>query len=176
MMKAIKSNTELTLSRMDGLECKISALESQVSGAESLSADVKSLQNTVSLLCAKLDRTEIVTNRLTREISELKAHSMKYNLIFNFDRNTDTFKEVEGEDSIGVIKRFLSNVMNVPNASQMYIPLAHCLGKRFPGIRRSILAKIPNANDLDNILRHTNRLNDTKYFVQREMREIKHAR
>ena len=169
MMKSIKSDTETTLNRMDALEGKISYLETQVSGAESLSADVKTVQNTVSLLCVKLVRSEMITSRLTREVSEIKAHSMKYNLIFNFDRNTDTYKEIDGEDSIGVIKRFLSNVMNVPNASKMYIPVAHRLGKRSPGITRSILAKIPNANDLDKILKHTNRLKDTKHFVQKQL-------
>lgn len=40
----------------------------------------------------KIDRSEMITNRLTREVSELKAHSMNYNLVFSFDRSTDSNK------------------------------------------------------------------------------------
>ena len=65
-------------------------------------------KNTVSLLCTKLTRSEITVSRLSLELVELKVHSMKYNLIFSFDLNADICKEVEGEDCIGVVKRFLS--------------------------------------------------------------------
>ena len=51
----------------------------------------------------KIDRSEMITNRLTREVSELKAHSMNYNLVFSFDRSTDSNKEIGGEHSIASV-------------------------------------------------------------------------
>jgi predicted RNase H-like nuclease (RuvC/YqgF family) len=129
LMQSIKSDTESTINRLNAMEHKITVLETQVSGIGNLSADVKALQSTVSLLCTKLTGSEITVSRLSREVVELKARSMKHKLSFNFDRNTIMCMEVEGDDCFGVIKRFLSNVMSVPNSKKMYVPVAYLLGK-----------------------------------------------
>lgn len=169
LMQSIKSDTESTINRCEAMEGKVTVPETQVRGTVKLSDDVKALQSTVSLLCKKLTRNEITVSRLSKEVVELKAHSMKHNILFNFYRNTDICKEVEGEDCVGVIKRFLTNIMSVPNVNKMYVPVAHRLGKRATGTTRAILAKFPNANDIDTILKHTNRLRETKHFVQRQL-------
>ncbi|KAK2166963.1 hypothetical protein LSH36_33g08064 [Paralvinella palmiformis] len=97
-----------------------------------LSNDVPSLKKTVSMLCARLERSDTIVARLSRELTEMKIHSMKYNLIFNFDKSNADCKEAEGENCIALIKHFLATVMSVPNAQLIYVPVAHRLGQRRP--------------------------------------------
>jgi hypothetical protein len=121
------------------------------------------------MLCAKLERSDTIVSRLSRELTELKTHSLKYNLIFNFDQAKGDCKEAEGENCIALVKRFISNVMSVPNAPMMYVHVAHRLGQRRPGAIRPILAKFLNVHELQTVLKHTNRLRGTKHFVQRQI-------
>lgn len=46
---------------------------------------------------------------------------MKHNLIFKFDDTMDIGKEIEGKDSVSVVRQFLIQVMHVPKASNFYI-------------------------------------------------------
>ena len=123
----------------------------------------------VAILCAKVERNDITIARLNRQVTELKGHSMKNNLIFSFDKNTQEGREIDGENCIAVVKQFLGNVMHVPDTKHMYIPVAHRLGKRSPAYARSIVAKFPNALELDQVLKHSNRLRGTRHYVQRQM-------
>ena len=97
---------------------------------------------------------------------------MKYNLIFNFDNAEKSWKEVGGEDSIGTIKRFIGEVMRVPNSGGLYIPVAHRL-KGSSGKTKPILAKFPNANELDLVLKHTNRLKAVLSVYKEDMLDNK---
>ncbi|KAK2166536.1 hypothetical protein LSH36_38g06048 [Paralvinella palmiformis] len=110
---------------------------------------------------------EITTGRRRHEIDHLKQHSMKNNLIFKFDDTTDIGKEIEGEDSVSVVRQFLIQVMHVPNASNFYIPIAHRLGDP-RNKHRAILARFPITAELDLILRHGNRLRGTRHGVSRQ--------
>ena len=104
-LNSIEANTEEMLDRLDNLERRVEVVEKA------------QLIRTVSLLCAKMSRMEIVTDRLRHEIRYLKQHSMKHNLIFKFDDTMQIGKEIEGEDSVSVVRQFLIHVMHVPNAS-----------------------------------------------------------
>ena len=86
---------------------------------------------------------------------------MKHNLIFKFDDTTDIGKEIEGEDSLSVVRQFLIQVMHVPNASNFYIPIAHRLGD--PRNKHRAIA-----TELDLILSHGNRLRSTRHGVSRQ--------
>ncbi|KAK2145233.1 hypothetical protein LSH36_693g01083 [Paralvinella palmiformis] len=114
----------------------------------------------MSMLCARLERNDTIVARLSRELTEMKTHNMKYNLIFNFDKMNADCNEAEGENCIALVKHFLATVMSVPNAQLIYVPVAHRLGQRRPGTVRPILAKFPNVNELQTVLKHTNRLRE----------------
>ena len=150
-LNSIEANTEAMLDRLDNLERRVEVVEKV------------QLIPTVSLLCAKMSRMEIVTDRLRHEIGHLKQHSMKHNLIFKFDDTTDIGNEKEGEDSVLVVRQFLQ-VMHVPNASNFYIPVAHRLGDP-RNKHRAILEKFPIATELDLILMHGDRLRGTRHGV-----------
>ena len=55
---------------------------------DTLSNDVSPLKKTVSMLCARLESSDTIVAGLSRELTEMKTHSMKYNLIFNFDKTS----------------------------------------------------------------------------------------
>ncbi|KAK2139795.1 hypothetical protein LSH36_1611g00002 [Paralvinella palmiformis] len=57
----------------------------------------------------------------------MKIHSMKYNLIFNFDKTNADCNEAEGENFIALVKHFLATVMSVPDAQLIYVPVTHRL-------------------------------------------------
>ncbi len=163
-IKSIKKNTEETVARLDTIESKLCTYV-DVSKFSDLSDRVNALESTVSLLCAKLERNDIQIGRLTREQTELKAHSMKSNIIFTFDPTTQNGKEIPGENCISVVKTFMATVMNVPNANSLYISVAHRLGSRIHGYTRAILAKFPIAAELQTVLKHSNRLRNTRHFT-----------
>jgi len=154
-LNSIQANTEAMLDRSDNLERRVEVVEKA------------QLTRTVSLLFDKMSRMEITTSRRRHEIDHLKQHSMKNNLIFKFDDTTDIGKEIEGEDSVSVVRQFLIQVMHVPNASNFYIPIAHRLGDP-RNKHRAILARFPIAAELDLILRHGNRLRGTRHGVSRQ--------
>ena len=66
---------------------------------------------------------EITTSWLRHEIAHLKQHSMKYNLIFKLDDTTDIGKEIGCKDSASAVRQFLTQVMHVPKANNIYIQL-----------------------------------------------------
>jgi len=94
-LNSIEANTEAMLDRLDNLESRVEVVEKA------------QLTRTVSLLCAKISSMEITTSRLRYEIDHLKQHSMKKHLIFKLDDTTDIDKEIEGEDSVSVVRQFL---------------------------------------------------------------------
>ena len=134
MLLEIRNNTAAASQRVDKLEERVDVLEQ----------DYGSNDGETRLLSAKVSRLEITTARLRNEVRDLKQHSMKYNLVFSFDNNSDAGREVEGENTIAVIRQFLSQVMSVPGAERFFIPVAHRLGGKH-GRHRAILAKFPIA-------------------------------
>ncbi|KAK2138695.1 hypothetical protein LSH36_2580g00000 [Paralvinella palmiformis] len=64
LMQSIKS----TINRLDVIDANITVLETRDSDTVNLSADVKTLQNNVSLLCTKLTRNEINVSRFSRDV------------------------------------------------------------------------------------------------------------
>ena len=162
----LNDNGSLSLGIKSDIDLKLDAIKSSLDKSQdetgtrldTLDKQVTSMQGTISMLCAKLERQDTTISRLKHEVTDVRTHSMKYNLIFSFDRSTQEGREVDGEDCISVIKQFLGSVMSVPNASRIYIPVAHRLGKRVQGHTRAIVAKIPNASQLNLVLKHGSRL------------------
>jgi hypothetical protein len=118
-------------------------------------------------VCAELQRSRISTARLRRELVEIKTHSMKYNIIFDFAKNSQHGKETHGEKRENIVKKFMVGVMKVPNAAKFYIPVAHRMGgNQSP---RPILVKIPNASELNLVFKHAGKhLKATNHKVYRQ--------
>ncbi len=166
---AITDMKDEVLGRLTLLEDKVDKIDKHTCTIETLSNDVETLQQTVTYLNAKLIRNEKTMMRLVDEVTEVKAHSMKCNIKFNFDRSTNVGKEIEGEDAISIVRRFLGDVMHVPGVDNFFIPVAHRLGPRINGVTRPILAKFPVSEELNLLFRHTNRLRETRHSVVRQM-------
>jgi cell division protein FtsB len=58
---------------------------------EKLTKDVDSLEHRMSLLEAKLDRSDVLNKRLQNEILDLQTRSMNNNVIFTFDKNSSDY-------------------------------------------------------------------------------------
>ena len=80
---------------------------------EDLNTDIVSLKTTVNRLCCKVQRQEIEIARIQDELNNQTAQNMKYNVIFNFDKQSDVGREIEGENCVGVVKKFLNSVMHI---------------------------------------------------------------
>jgi len=95
---------------------------------------------------------------------------MRNNLIFSFDNKSSDFgAEAEGKNCVSIIKHFLRSVLSIPLANDIYIPVAHRLGARRTGTSRQIIATFPVADELHMVLRHSNRLRDTKHYINRQV-------
>ena len=88
----IDANTKGTLDQLEGLEQWVEIVENSY------------LVSTVNMLCTKMIRVEITTRKLHDEVQQLKRHSMKNNIIFTFDNNKEDGREVEGEDTVSVVR------------------------------------------------------------------------
>ena len=105
-------------------------------------------------------------------------HSLRFRLsiylglavIFSFDkRSTDYGGEADGENCVAIVQHFLKHVMAIPNAEEMYIPVAHRIGARRPNASRQIIAKFPICDELNMVLNHTNRLKNTRHYLNRQV-------
>ena len=95
---------------------------------------------------------------------------MRNNIIFSFDpKSYDFGTEAEGENCVLIIKHFLGSVLSIPYANDVYIPVAHRLGIRRTGTSRQIIATFPVADELHMVLRHSNRLRETKHYINRQV-------
>ena len=136
---------------------------------EKLTKDVDSLERRMSLLEAKLDRSEVLNTRLQKEILDLQTRSMSNNIIITFDRvSNDYGGEAEGENCVEIVRHFLSNVMGIQAATRYSIPLAHRIGARKHGIHRPIVATFPIAAEMQHIMSQTGRLRNTGHFINRQ--------
>jgi hypothetical protein len=142
MLLSIEGNTAQTSDRVDELEEKVVDLEGK-QNTEELAKQVNILSNQVALLGAKLEKCEMKNTSLSNELDQLRAHSMKNNLIFSFDRTSAYSKEAKGENCVALIRDFLCSVMGIEWASEMYIPVAHRLGPRNVKVSRPTIVTFP---------------------------------
>jgi hypothetical protein len=173
LMLSIKADTQDTRDKLTSLEYKVNQIDAKSTLNQTAVANVNEelviLRRHIGSLDAKLSRNTSLNQRMQKEITDLKVHSMKHNVIFSFDKQADTGSEVSGEDCEGLIRHFVSSVMRVPGAEHLYIPVAHRIGRFVRGNKRSILAKFPIAQELDLVMKHTTRLANTKHYVQRQI-------
>ena len=166
IIMAIKEDTGDVKNCLMKLETRISGLEEDY---DNVNRKVHHLEQRMTALEAKLIRTETVNQRLHSEITHLKLHSMKQNIIFSFDPDCKDLKEVQGEDTVGKVKHFLKTVLNISQAETFTIPVAFRLGAYKPNISRQILAQFPISSEFQLVMKHSNRLRDTKHFLNKQL-------
>ena len=168
------ANDELLDQRIEILENRIDELEEPTTpvgntGNDELHGKVSQLSQAVQLLSAKLLKCENRCTDLTAELDQLRAHSMKCNIIFNFDNDNGNFKEAKGENCVEIIRMFISSVLGVDKARDMYIPVAHRIGRRNPAYTRAIIAKFPISMEFNMVMMNTNRLRNTHHQVSQQL-------
>jgi hypothetical protein len=125
MLLSIKGDTASANRRVDQLEERVDAIEdTPVSGEDTeLANKVDTLSKTVTLLTAKLEKCETKCTLLSDQVDQLRAQSMKTNIIFNFDKDVDQYKEAKGENCVELVRAFLGSVMGIDHADRLYIPV-----------------------------------------------------
>ena len=170
---SIKADTKDTRDKLTTLERKVSEIDAKSTKNESeisqVSDDLNDIQSHVLAFDSKLARQSTINRRMQRKITDLKAHSMKNNIIFSFDNQVDFGRKISGEDFEGLIRHFIVTILRIPGAEYFYIPVAHRLGRFVKGKRRSVLAKFPIASESDLVMKHANRLTNTKHYVQKQI-------
>jgi hypothetical protein len=180
LMQSIKQDTESTRKQLETIEQRVNVLEEKNDQTDSsilnIKCDVDSIKDTVSLLSGRLIRSETVNLRLQRELSDLKAHSMNNNIIFNFDQKGDFGKEDPQQNSVDIVRTFLSDILKVPNSEYMSISVAHRLGKANVNRPRPIIATFSTRSDIDAIFSKVGCLKGTRHFVSRQLPPDKNER
>ena len=100
-------------------------------------------------------------------IESIHGYSMKENLIINFDHKSEEYKEVEGETTTEIVRAFLRNVLGI-DANDLFIPVAHRIGPK-KGNNRPVIAKFPVAKERELVMSKTNRLSDTRHYVNKQL-------
>ena len=168
----IETGAENVGTRVSDIENKIDELTTKL---DSTSSELAIANQEITLLDAKLMKSEIKSMHLGNEVDDLRAHSMKYNLLFNFDKSYAAGKEIRSENSIDIVKTFLSTVMGI-DTRDIYIPVAHRVGVSAPNRERPILAKFPVSSQLNTVMKNTGRLRGTGHFVSVQATQRRHER
>jgi len=168
ILLSIKADTAATSLRVDTLEARVEELEEQQTEESGLTNKVQLLTSKVEFLTAKLEKLEKKNYNFSDEIDDIRAQSMKENLIINFDKHDKNYQEAYGEDSIEIVRAFLRNILGM-NAQSLYMPVAHRIGKKTPNNIRAIIVKLPVAKDRDMILKQTSRLKNTQHSIMKQL-------
>ena len=115
--------------------------------ADELKQSQKEQNETITLL-KKVTRIEALNTKLNQEIIDIRAHSMRSNLVFY------NLPEVEKEDPFATVKDVLANKMGVDENNEIEIERAHRLGakrddeKPRPIVANSFAIKIKNISTI----------------------------
>jgi hypothetical protein len=152
------------------LETGVNSLEEEHVAAWELKSDFAQMKLAMEVMSAKQQRYEMKQKALCDEITNLKAYSMKHNLIFTIDEKLFPLaKETRGENCVGIIRQFMFQEMGVPETKNMFITVSHRLGTYRAGHSRPIIAVFPISEQMDNVLKHANRLRGKTHYVSRQM-------
>jgi hypothetical protein len=180
LMMSIKKDTEAANSKLSQMDKRVGVVEDTNKEVEGklldIEANITSLQSTVGLLSGRMIRSETKNVRLQRELSELKTHSMKNNLIFNFDYKSDVGKEQRDENCVDIVRKFMRDVLKVPSANKLSIAVAHRLGSANGKGHKPIIARFPVAADVDLIMSNVRTLKGTRHFINRQLPPDKRER
>ena len=171
MLKKIDKNTALANSKIDNIDHRVLVLEDQAdhTGTEiaQIKAKMDSLVEENKIIMGRLIRAESKINRQQSEIIDLRARSMRDNVIVK--TKGDTYKERKGEDTASVFRNFVSSEMCVPDANKIDITRAHRMGKASADKKRIIIAKVTYNEDQKRIFDNAKVLKNTEYFISKQI-------
>jgi len=72
---------------------------------------------------ARISDGDVRLLAMNHGLTSLKAHSMKRNVVFSFNRTDDVCKKVKEETCANVIKTFLGYITNVLSTGRLFMPL-----------------------------------------------------
>ena len=106
--------------------------------------DMKSYMDTIT---GWLTSSEIINKRIQDELTDVRTHSMKTNLIISFNKKNKSYREQPDELSTEVAKRFFAEEMQVPGVDDLYIPVSHRVGRKSTR-SRALLVQLPMSAQL----------------------------
>lgn len=130
--------------------------------------DFSEMKVTMNILAGRVSRAETVNDRLNDDISNLRSHSMKSNIIISFDKNDDRYKSEQGEQCKNMAKRFFAETMKIAGVDSLFIPVAHRVGPKH-NKSRPLLVKLPVAADFSNVMAHAKNLAGSGHFVTKQL-------
>jgi hypothetical protein len=162
-IKSIKQDTADTRENLTKLELRTKALEEI---HQSQDDDIHSMKASIQVLTAQVRRSEIAQSQLQHEVEDLKARSVRDNIIFNFDADVSDYQEAAGENCVHIVNAFLHQVLGI---SKVYVSSAHRLGKISAGHSRPMIARIPDSSQRADIFKNAKRLHSTKHFISAQI-------
>ena len=130
-----------------------------------LKSNIALLTHKVDMLSGRLLRAEYKCTRLESQLEDMKAHSMSNNLLIN----TNKYKEKKNENPREIVKKFFKNDMKIKDAGKINIQVAHRMGTKTNNNERTIIAKIPNSDDMSCIMKHTPNLKDSHSYIEKQL-------
>ena len=152
---------------MTNINNKVTAVQQE---NKELRLKVTVLEKRLDLVDAKQARQDQTTRRHHSQINDLTSRSMKQNIIFTFDKDTDYGKiAIAGGDNCETtVKTFMKNIMGITSANKFHITVAHRLAQDANG-NRSIIAQFPYASEHHAVLKNAARLKDTRHYIKQQI-------
>ena len=171
MLKTIRKNTETTNEKIEDLDHRVLILEDQAdnSGASMarMQCQIDSLAETTKALMGRLVRAENKLERQRTEICDLRARSMRDNIIIKTHGNK--YKEFREEDTASVFRKFVSEELRIPHSNNIDITRAHRMGKPSGDRNAMIIAKLNYASDQKKIFDNAKVLKITNYSISKQI-------
>lgn len=171
MLLSIKSDTASALSKAASLDDRLLILEDQndhTGGQLSILEDrVSTLAASNQALVGRLIRAEQCIGRQQHEITDLKARSMRDNIIIR--SKGATYKESRDENTDSVFQAFVGTEMRVAGAENIHVARAHRMGHAFQDNNRMIIAKVPNQGDHSKIFANASALRNTNFSISKQI-------
>lgn len=135
--------------------------------ADELKEGQKTQNDSIKSLEESIARIEAKNATLTQELNDIRAHSMRNNLVFY------NLPEVEKEDPFVTVREVLANKMRIDENNEIEIERAHRLGeKRDDGKPRPIVAKLLRYQDKEYIRKSAYLLKGTKLGISEQFPKV----
>lgn len=149
---------------------KLDVIFSSMQAMQIINNKVGDLERNVLINTRDMSKTIDRVTVLEYKSIDLEARSRRNNLLFH------GIPEVVNEDSVSIIKEFLSTKLKLPSIIDIHIQRAHRLGRMqynrggrgFRPRHRPIIVALRDDQDVDEILSNANRLTGTPFGINRD--------
>ena len=159
------------LDKISNIENRLTIIDDQLDhdGADiaSIKSSVNQLVSANKTLTGRLMRAEAVIHRQQAEITDLKARSMRDNVIIK--TNDVKYKEYREENTESTIRKFFKDEMRIPHSEQICINSSHRMGQASAYYNRMLIARLPRRDDHTAIFDNAKALQGTGYSICKQM-------